>query len=84
MEHNLILLPYFPISKHKIKRKNTDIPTEKRHFKTEKYAHFSILNKCLSYWNHLQNVLKHILRITSTKTLLSENQGLATVPVVEP
>ena len=56
-----ITLSYFHIFQYqstRSKEKNTDIPTEKRYFKTEKYAHFSILNKCLSYWNHLQNVLK--------------------------
>ena len=31
---------------------------KKRDFKTEKYDHFSILSKCLSDWNLLQNVLK--------------------------
>ena len=30
---------------------------KKRDFKTEKYDHFSILSKCLSDWNLLQNVI---------------------------
>ena len=31
---------------------------KRRDFKTEKYGRFSILSKCLSDWNLLQNALK--------------------------
>ena len=31
---------------------------KRRDFKTEKYGHFSILNKCLSDWTLLQNALE--------------------------
>ena len=47
---------------------------KRRDFKTEKYGCFSILSKCLSDWNLLQNDLKTIFK----KVKLSEIKKLFT------
>ena len=47
---------------------------KRRDFKTEKYGRFSILSKCLSDWNLLQNALKTNFK----KTKRSEIKALVT------
>ena len=49
---------------------------KKRDFKTEKYYRFSILSKCLSDWNLLQNALKtnfKKIKRSEIKTIVTNN-----------
>ena len=49
---------------------------KKRDFKTEKYGPFSILRKCLSDWNLLQNALKtnfKKIKCSEIKTLVTNH-----------
>ena len=45
-------------TRYQNERSASSFQLRKGDFKTEKYGRFSIINKCLSYWNQLQKHLK--------------------------
>ena len=53
---------------------------KRRDFKTEKYGRFSILSKCLSDWNLLQNALKtNFKKIVQKSKHLSQTASLINI-----
>ena len=49
---------------------------KRRNFKTEKYGHSSILSKCLSAWNLLQNVFKTNFKKIRKKEKIQKSKHL--------